>query len=203
MVGFGTDSFLVGPRKKMFPPNSVAKKMEMVICFGNVLFLRYCMLESSWSFQALCLWIVVSGHGACSGMAGCLVSAAAVTRAPWAASVGQLACLKLEGCLVLIRVDLSSCWAPPDYWDAADTALEMSDYPNIWTDGSREYFSSVGGFEVAGAGVYLPAAEVAFECAVWGVAEGYGDARLERCVLLCLFLVFCRQSSVLTRSAYG
>ena len=48
-------------------------------------------------------------------------------------------------------VDFSGCWAP------------------------------VGGFEVAGAGVYLPAAEVAFESAVWGVAAGYGDARLERC----------------------
>ena len=30
-------------------------------------------------------------------------------------------------------------------------------YPNIWTDGSREDFSSIGGFEVAGADVYLPA----------------------------------------------
>ena len=57
----------------------------------------------------------------------------------------------------------------------------MSDNPNIWTDGSGEDFSSVGGFEVAGAGVHLPAAEVAFESSVWGVAEEYGDARLERC----------------------
>ena len=37
------------------------------------------------------------------------------------------------------------------------------------------------GFEVAGAGVYLPASEIACEGAVWGVAEEYGDARLERC----------------------
>ena len=42
-------------------------------------------------------------------------------------------------------------------------------------------FSSLGGFEVAGAGVYLPASEVAFDCSVWGTAEKYGDARLERC----------------------
>ena len=70
-----------------------------------------------------------------------------------------------------------------EYWDADDIALEMSDYPNIWTDGSREDFSSVGGFEVAG-GVNLPAAEVAFESAVWCVAEGYGDARVERCLAL-------------------
>ena len=35
------------------------------------------------------------------------------------------------------------------------------------TDGSREDFSSIGGFEVAGAGVYLPASELAFENSVW------------------------------------
>ena len=46
-------------------------------------------------------------------------------------------------------------------WDADDIALEMPEHPNIWTDGSREDFSSVGGFEVAGAGAYVPAAEVA------------------------------------------
>ena len=53
----------------------------------------------------------------------------------------------------------------------------MSDYPNIWTEGCREDFSSIGDVDVAGAGVYLPAAEVAFE----SVAEEYGDALLERC----------------------
>ena len=39
----------------------------------------------------------------------------------------------------------------------------------------------LGGFEVTGAGVYLPAAEVAFDHSVWGTVEEYGDARLERC----------------------
>ena len=65
--------------------------------------------------------------------------------------------------------------------DDDDIALEMCEHPNIWTDGSREDFSSVGGFEVAGAGVYLPASELAFDGSVWGTAEEYGDARLERC----------------------
>ena len=37
---------------------------------------------------------------------------------------------------------------------------------NIWTDGSREDFSSVGGFEVAGARVYLFASELAFSHSV-------------------------------------
>ena len=62
-----------------------------------------------------------------------------------------------------------------------DIALEMSDHPDIWTDGSREDFSSIGCFEVAGAGVFLPAAELAFDGSVWGTVEEYGDARLERC----------------------
>ena len=39
----------------------------------------------------------------------------------------------------------------------------------------------MGGFEVAGPGVFLPASEVAFDSLVWGTAEEYGDARLERC----------------------
>ena len=58
---------------------------------------------------------------------------------------------------------------------------KMSNYPNIWTGGSREDFSSIGGFEVAGAGVYLPDSELAFDGFIWGTAEEYGDARLERC----------------------
>ena len=77
-------------------------------------------------------------------------------------------------------MDFASCWTPPEYWDDDDIALEMPDHPNIWTDGSREDFSSAVGFDVAGAGVYLPASELAFEGSVWGTAEEYGDARLER-----------------------
>ena len=77
--------------------------------------------------------------------------------------------------------DTSAFWTPPEFWDADDIALEMSEHPDVWTDGGREDFSSVGGFEVAGAVVYLPAAEVAFDCSVWRTAEEYGDARLERC----------------------
>ena len=53
--------------------------------------------------------------------------------------------------------DFDGCWTPLEYWDAAGIALEMSEYPNIWTDGSREDYSSIGGFAIAGAGVYLPA----------------------------------------------
>ena len=95
---------------------------------------------------------------------------------PWALSFGELASFHLERCLGSYPVDFSAAWTPPDYWDADDIALEMPDHPNIWTDGSREDYSSVGGFEVAGAGTYLPASEVAFDHSVWGTVEEYGDA---------------------------
>ena len=84
---------------------------------------------------------------------------------PWASSFGDLACSSLERCLGAYPVDFDNFWAPPEYWDTDDVALEMSDHPNVWTDGSREDFSSVGGFSVAGAGagVYLPASELPFD----------------------------------------
>ena len=71
----------------------------------------------------------------------------------WAASFGQLACCDLERSLGACPVDEAAFWTPLDHWDADDIALEMTDAPNIWTDGNREDLSSVGGFEVAGAGV--------------------------------------------------
>ena len=104
-----------------------------------------------------------------------------VSDKPWALSFGELASFHLERFLGAYPVGFDAAWTPPDYWDADDIALEMPEHPNVWTDGSREDFSSVGGFEVAGAGVFLPAAEVAFDHSVWGTVEEYGDARLERC----------------------
>ena len=113
-------------------------------------------------------------------MVGCLVLMALVIN-PWATSFGDSASFHLERCLGAYPVDFAGSWTPPEYWDAADVALEMPEHPNVWTDGSREDFSFIGGFEVAGAGVYLPASELAFEGLIWRTAEECGDARLKRC----------------------
>ena len=75
---------------------------------------------------------------------------------PWALSFSELASFHLESCLGAYPVDFGAAWTPPDYWDADDIAVEMPEYPNVWTDGSREDFSSIGGFEVAGAGYLSP-----------------------------------------------
>ena len=51
-------------------------------------------------------------------------------------SFGDLASFHLERCLGAYPVDFDGCWTPPEYWDADEIALEMSEYPDIWTDGS-------------------------------------------------------------------
>ena len=77
----------------------------------------------------------------------------------------------MRECLGAYPVDWAGSWTPLEYWDADDIALEMPEYPNIWTNGSREDFFSIGGFEVAGAGTCFRMFDL-----------GYGgDARLERC----------------------
>ena len=89
-------------------------------------------------------------HGWLPGLGG------TSTSDPWASSFGDLVFGYLERCLGAYPVDFAG-WTPP----------EMSEHHNIWIDGSREDFSSVGGFEVAGAGVYLPATAIAFDSSIW------------------------------------
>ena len=73
MEEFGTDSFLVRPRRKMFLVVFAGKGMEMDIYFGSVLFTPFNMCVNFPSLLFSCRWIVVSGLGAYSGMVGCLV----------------------------------------------------------------------------------------------------------------------------------
>ena len=76
-----------------------------------------------------------------------------------------------ERCFGAYPSDNSSFRIPPDFWDADDLALEMTDTPNIWNDGIRED-NPFGGFEVPGAGVYLPAPKEAMRGSVWGCGGG-------------------------------
>ena len=39
--------------------------------------------------------------------------------------LGDLASFRLERCLGAYPVGCGGAWTPPDYWDAADIALEM------------------------------------------------------------------------------
>ena len=80
---------------------------------------------------------------------------------------------------MLIRLIILGSWTLLTIWDADDVVLEMAEHSDIWIDGGEDF--SFFGLEVAGAGVYWLASEVAFDFSVWGTAEKCGDARLERC----------------------
>ena len=100
---------------------------------------------------------------------------------PWAASFGDLAFGALERCLGAHPLDFSGSWTPPDYWDADDIASEMSDHPNIWTDGNGEDFSSLGGYEVC----LLLRMPLKVLCGV--LLKSMGMFAWSVAVLLCLF----------------
>ena len=163
----------------------------MVTCSGSVLFSPSSMSGIFLSFGTLMslnrsnwpcclLW-----HEWLPGLTGLS------DKNPWASSFGDLAFSHIERCLGAYLADCSCSWTPPEYWDA-DIALEMSEHPNFGLM-VAERISLVGGFAVAGAGVHLPASELAFDGSVWGTAEEYVDARLERCrAFFCQFLVSCR-----------
>ena len=144
MGEFGTDSFLVRPRRKMFLVDFAGRRMVMDIYFGNVLFptlqhvrelpeFAFLMSLDRSKWPRCLLW-----HGCLPGLNGM------VNDKPWALSFGELASFHLERCLGAYPVDFAAAWTPPEYWDADDIALEIPEHPNIWTDGSREDFSSIG-----------------------------------------------------------
>ena len=111
----------------------------------------------------------------CCGMVGCLVLFFLVKGTPGLPPLNSSLVELWSVVSVPILQMIRAC-----FWDADDLASETTDTPNIRTDGSMADYP-VGVFEVAGAGVYLPAPEEAVRGSVWRVAEEYGDARLEGC----------------------
>ena len=95
----------------------------------------YLMSVNRTSWPRCLLW-----HGWLPGLSG------RSDKEPWASSFGDSAFGKLERCLGAYPVDLSGSWTPPDYWDADDVALEVTQHPYIWTDGSKAGFLFFGWF---------------------------------------------------------
>ena len=55
----------------------------------------------------------------------------------------------------------------------------MVEHPNIWTDGSRADYP-IGGFEVAGSGVFFRPPEATMLGSVWGVTAECGEALVDK-----------------------
>ena len=96
------------------------------------------------SLLILCLWTVANGLVACIGMVGCLVLMALIVRTPGLLHLVIQLLFILNDVLVAYLVDCAGSWTCPEYWDAADIALEMPENPYIWTVAGRIFLLLVG-----------------------------------------------------------
>ena len=111
----------------------------------------------------------MTGPGAYFGMAGCLVLVWLVSVTPGLLLWVSWLIGRWSGLWVLIRLMMLT-----------SGPLRIFGMLKIWLLGLGS-IRACGGFQVTGAGVYLPAPELAMEGAVWGMVVDYGDARLDRC----------------------
>ena len=120
MGEFGTDSFLVKPRRKMFLVVFVERgdgdghlfwecsllPLQHVRDLPEFAF--FMSLDRS-NWPRCLLW-----HGWLPGLKGI------GQREPWALSFGDLASFHLERGQGAYPVDFGGAWNPPDYWDVAE-----------------------------------------------------------------------------------
>ena len=131
------------------------------------------MLRDKSSWPRCLLW-----HGwlpalACAGGAS-----------PWATSGEDIACARLERLLGSDSEENCRDWVPPDRFVEDVVSSDVSDHPDVWTDGSfvRDELSGVG---AGGCGVYSSRSGAGWFHRRWGHLELLppGDLGVERCVL--------------------
>ena len=164
----------------MFPVSFVARKMEMVIAFGSVL---WSLDRSGW--PRCLLW-----HGWLPGLSSGDV------RSSWAASFGQLACLELERCLGAHLVDSSGLWAPPDYWDVDDIAWRCRITLIFGLMVARRIFLLLVTLKWLVLECICLLLKSPLKVLSGALLKSVGTLDWSVAVLLCLLLVFCRLSSV-------
>ena len=103
---------------------------------------------------------------------------------PWATSGDDIACARLERLLGSYSEENCRHWVPPDRFVEDVDSSNVSDHPDVWTDGSfvRDELSGVG---AGGCGVYSYGSGAGWFHRRWGHLELLppGDLGVERCVL--------------------
>ena len=112
MGELGTDSFLARPEREMFRVGFMGKGTEMVIYFGSVPSLLFCMFGNFLSLPPLCPWIVVNGPDVFCGMAGYLVSTVLVGGPLGQLLLGSWLVVDLERSPGAYPVGESTFWTP-------------------------------------------------------------------------------------------
>ena len=134
---------------------------------------RSLLLRDKGSWPRCLLW-----HGWLSALA------CAGEASPWAASGDDVACSRLERLMGSYSEADYRDWIPSDSFAVDVASSHVSDYPDVWTDGSfvRDELSGVG---VGGCGVYSSKSGAGWFHRRWGHLELLtpDDHGVERCVL--------------------
>ena len=133
---FGMDFFSALSEEKSFLVVSVVVLMVMDICFGSALISPFVHIRESPEFHDLLLRDKSSWPG-CLLLHGWLPALACAGGAsPWAASVDDVACAELERLLGSYSEGVCREWVPSDQFLDSVASSDVSDHPDVWTDGS-------------------------------------------------------------------
>ena len=103
---------------------------------------------------------------------------------PWAVSDEDIACARLERLLGSYSEENCRDWVSPDRFVDNIASSNVSDHPDVWTDGSFVW-DELSGVGVGGCGVYSSKSGAGWFDRKWGHLELLppGDLGVERCVL--------------------
>ena len=179
------NGFLLGFVKgEIVPCRFCGVLVMMDTCFGSVHILLLFIFVRVLSFVVFCFVIGVPGLGVFFGMVGYLLLLVLVRLPLGPTSDEDVACARLERLLGSYSEEDCRDWVPPDCFADNVASSNVSDHPDVWTDGSfvRDELSGIG---VGGCGVYSSRSGAGWFHRRWGHLELLppGDLGVERCVL--------------------
>ena len=116
-------------------------------------------------------------------MGGCLLPCAGGVS-PWAATDGDVTSALLERVLGSYSENACREWVPSDHFLDSVASSNVSDHPDVWTDGSF-VLDELSGVGVGGCGMYSLKSGAGWFDRKWGHLELLppGELGVERCVL--------------------
>ena len=150
---FGTDFFLALSKEKSFLVVFVEGPDNDGYLFLDCPHPPFVHIRESVEFRDLLLRDRSSWPGVSFGMVWLPALACTGGASPWAASAEDIACARLERLLGSYSEGDCREWVPPGHFVDSVVSSNVSDHPDVWTDGSF-VLDELSGVVVGVCGVY-------------------------------------------------